>query len=217
MSGVKHRESGERQCAVTRRSLPKGRLLRFVMSPDGEVVPDLKETLPGRGVWTLCDRAVVEDAASKGHFKRGFKADVKISGDLAGLAGRLLEERALAAMALCRKAGQLVTGFSKCDTAIRSGEAVLLIHATDAADDGIRKLANACAFAGHLGAEEIEVFRLWSIDAMSRALGLENAVRAVALHGGATANLKHELERFRAWSGAATQSGGPDPVQADTK
>ena len=42
-----------RRCAVTRALRPKDELIRFVFGPDGAVVPDLKEKLPGRGVWLL--------------------------------------------------------------------------------------------------------------------------------------------------------------------
>jgi predicted RNA-binding protein YlxR (DUF448 family) len=41
----------ERMCALTRAIAPRAELVRFVASPDGEVVPDLKECLPGRGMW----------------------------------------------------------------------------------------------------------------------------------------------------------------------
>ena len=38
-------------CALTRARRPKDELIRFVLGPDGTIVPDLKEKLPGRGVW----------------------------------------------------------------------------------------------------------------------------------------------------------------------
>ncbi len=49
-AGVEADESG-RSCAVTRARRRKDELIRFVLGPDGTVVPDLKERLPGRGLW----------------------------------------------------------------------------------------------------------------------------------------------------------------------
>ena len=39
----------ERQCAVTRQSGDADALIRFVLAPDGLIVPDLERRLPGRG------------------------------------------------------------------------------------------------------------------------------------------------------------------------
>ena len=41
----------ERKCLATGEVQPKGGLVRFVMGPDGQVVPDVVGKLPGRGVW----------------------------------------------------------------------------------------------------------------------------------------------------------------------
>ena len=52
----------QRRCLVTRASRPKGGLLRFVVSPEGVLVPDLGEKLPGRGLYVMPDRALLETA-----------------------------------------------------------------------------------------------------------------------------------------------------------
>ncbi|MEM9899578.1 MAG: DUF448 domain-containing protein, partial [Pseudomonadota bacterium] len=49
----------ERTCIVTGKKAPGRQLLRFVLAPDGIIVPDLAAKLPGRGVWTLEKREVV--------------------------------------------------------------------------------------------------------------------------------------------------------------
>ena len=68
----------ERTCIVTRRvGAPEG-MLRFVLDPQGLVVPDLKRKLPGRGVWVSLDRDILAEAVRKKAFSRGLKAATKI-------------------------------------------------------------------------------------------------------------------------------------------
>ena len=63
---TKDRETPERRCIVTGEVQPRAGLIRFVASPEGEVVPDLAEKLPGRGFWVLAERAALDKAAGKG-------------------------------------------------------------------------------------------------------------------------------------------------------
>ena len=67
----KDRETPERRCIVTGETQPKAGLIRFVAGPDGQVVPDLAEKLPGRGFWVVADRQALDRAAAKGLFSRG--------------------------------------------------------------------------------------------------------------------------------------------------
>src|SRR5215467_5189905 len=82
----------ERLCIATREVRPIGELIRFVVGPDGAAVPDLKRRLPGRGVWITARRHLVEEAVRRRAFERGFKADVRVSADLADELDRLLEQ-----------------------------------------------------------------------------------------------------------------------------
>lgn len=49
-----------RRCVVTRDRLAKERMIRFVVSPDRVLVPDLAGKLPGRGIWLSASRDVIE-------------------------------------------------------------------------------------------------------------------------------------------------------------
>ena len=73
---IKERDEPERRCIVTGEVQPKAGLIRFVAGPDGQVVPDLAEKLPGRGIWVTADRAAIAKAAAKGLFSRGARARV---------------------------------------------------------------------------------------------------------------------------------------------
>src|SRR3979411_2321537 len=134
------RSAAVRMCAVIREVRPIGELIRFVVSPQGEVIPDLKRKLPGRGLWVSASRQSVAEAVKRHQFSRGFKRDVRAAASLAADTESLLERSAIEALAMAAKAGQVVSGFSKVEDALKQGRAAALIHASDGAADGIRKL-----------------------------------------------------------------------------
>jgi len=133
-----------RTCAVSREARPTGELIRFVVAPSGEVVPDIKRRLPGRGLWVSATRQAVAEAVRRHHFSRGFKRDVRVSPALADQTEALLARSAIDALGIAAKAGQVVSGYAKVEAALsqRASRAAIaaLIHAADGAPDGIRKL-----------------------------------------------------------------------------
>ena len=205
--------ANSRSCIVSRREMEKEALLRFVAGPDDRIYPDLKESLPGRGVWVEARRTSVEQAVAKKLFARSLKAQVTADEHLADIVGRLLGERAIQALALARKAGLVVSGFAKVDTAIRSNQASLLFHGSDAARDGRRKLGQAITFVREMGGGDVAVFDCWTSAEMGAALGLQAATHAAALEGGATSALRRAVERWLAYEGRQASRGpesGPD-------
>src|SRR5436853_1261431 len=133
----------ERTCALTRETKPAAEMIRFVVGPHGEAVPDVKRKLPGRGIWVTATRAAIEDAVKRNVFARGFKRDVRVARDLAAQTERMIERAALEALAIAGKAGTVVSGFSRVEKALGGNNILALIHAVDAGDDGKRKLAAA--------------------------------------------------------------------------
>jgi predicted RNA-binding protein YlxR (DUF448 family) len=171
-------------CLVTRETLPAEEMIRFVAAPDGTVTPDLKRALPGRGCSIKADRSLVEEAARKGLFARAFKKDVKAGPDLADLVDRLLVTHMAGMMNMARKSGKFLSGATRVDNAVRSGEALAVFHATDAAADGVRKIAQARkAWALTMEEEEPPVFQLLSYEEMQELLGDNAFIHAVALAG----------------------------------
>ena len=62
-----------RRCVLTRERLPKERMIRFVVGPDRQIVPDLAAKLPGRGIWLSASRDVLETARrARGGLARAF-------------------------------------------------------------------------------------------------------------------------------------------------
>ena len=182
------RSATMRMCAVSREQRPVDELIRFVLSPQGEVVPDLKRKLPGRGLWITASRARVAEAVRRNQFSRGFKRDVRPTATLAEDTEKLLIRSATEALAMAAKAGQVVSGFSKVEDALRGGQAAALIHASDGAADGIRKLD---AIVGQRGGNsgESPVFPIVTVlasEQLDLALGRSNVIHAALLAGPAS-------------------------------
>ena len=174
-----------RMCIVTRESGSPDELIRFVAAPDGTVVADLKRQLPGRGCWVKIDRLLVDKAVAKKSFARALKTDVKAAADLGETVDKLLMQQLMQMMNMARKAGQFITGASKVDAAIRSGAALAVFHATDAAADGVRKIDQARK-AWHLGMEteeEIPSYKLFSESEMEGLMGQNAFIHAAVLAG----------------------------------
>src|SRR5262245_33338961 len=70
-----------RRCIVTRDVLPKDALVRFVIGPSGEVVPDVQGRLPGRGLWVRSERTALSAAVAKNHFARAARRTVDVPAD----------------------------------------------------------------------------------------------------------------------------------------
>src|SRR5271163_5028791 len=108
-----------RMCAVTRQVRPIDELIRFVVSPQGEVVADLKRKLPGRGLWISASHQAVAEAARRHHFRKGFKRDVRVAPTLVSDTEALLVRSAIEALAMAAKAGQVLSGFAKVEGALQ--------------------------------------------------------------------------------------------------
>src|SRR3974390_3864036 len=134
------RSGTARMCALTREVRPVDELIRFVLDGEGQVVPDLKRKLPGRGLWVSASRKVLATAVKRSVFAKGFRKAVKDRETLVAETEGLLVRSALEALAIAAKAGQVVSGFAKVEASLRAGAAGALIHARDGAADGIRKL-----------------------------------------------------------------------------
>lgn len=186
-----------RTCVVTRRQLPIEDLVRFVAGPDGSIVPDIANRLPGRGVWVTLDRKTVDEAAGTKAFNRSLKRQVAVPPDLGALVDRLLSKRLTEALALANKAGLVLTGFTKVDTAISNGSPVVLIHASDGSADGAEKLDRRfSAMCRDLGRNAV-IHTYLTNDEISLALGRANVVHAAVTNGGAARHLLRQAERLR--------------------
>jgi uncharacterized protein len=195
-----HTRERERFCVATRTVHPASDLIRFVVGPNGEAVPDIKSNLPGRGVWVTGTREALEDAIKRKAFAHGFKRDVRLPPDLATRTERLLEQAVLDALAMAHKAGLVAAGFNRVVTALEREDVVALLHAAEASQEGVRKLAAAVR---RQPSQPLPVIEFLTSAQLDLALGRPNVVHAAQLAGPASDTLlsrSRRLERFRTGS-----------------
>ena len=140
MSKVKSNEQSERRCVVTGKSLAKASLIRFVIGPDGGIVPDIANKLPGRGVWVTATKGKIQEAVQRKQFHRGFGQSVDVSSEIDQQVEHLLEKAALGHLKMANKAGAVIYGFTKLMAAIEKGVIIALIHAQEASVPESEKL-----------------------------------------------------------------------------
>jgi len=200
-------------CAVSREVRPIDELIRFVVSPQGEVIPDLKRKLPGRGLWVSASRRTVAEAVRRHQFSKGFKRDVRVAATLPADTEALLVRSATEALAMAAKAGQVVSGFAKVEGLLEQGKAEALLHASDGAADGIRKLdAIAGQRSRNIGESPVlAIVTVLTSAELDLALGRSNVIHAALLAGPASKTFLSRcqtLVRYRMADDDKTEGGG---------
>jgi uncharacterized protein len=201
----------ERTCIATGTKGVPEEMLRFALGPDGSVVPDIQRKLPGRGVWTRLSFDAVRRAVAKQAFSRAFRAKAAAPASLAETVDALLERDALQSLSIANKAGLVVAGAFKVDSAIEARGVAALIEASDGAPDGAAKRARA--LRARLGPEAGAVVRvdLFSSGQLDLALGRANVIHAALKHGAASSAFLARGDRLRRYreskADAATGTG----------
>ncbi len=193
------REDPERRCVVTGEVQPKAGLIRFVLSPDGIVTPDLAGKLPGRGVWVTADRAAIDKAAQKGLFARGAKAPAKVPDGLADLVEAGLAKRVIELISLDRKAAKAVCGFEKVKGWLADGHAKVLLQASDGSDRGKGKLWTP---------EGGRWFGCLTSNELGQAFGRDSVIHAALAAGGLAKRVVEEAAKL---NGLRHTDGGTPP------
>jgi predicted RNA-binding protein YlxR (DUF448 family) len=199
------REDPERTCIVTRAAAPVDALIRFVVAPDGAVVPDFRRRLPGRGMWVTARADCVATAEKRKLFARAHGGPVKVEPGLADRVERGFAAAALAALSMARKAGTLTAGFAKVEAALVKEDVIALIHAAEAAPDGVAKL-NAAANRRQGGGKPA-VIRCFTGEQLDLAFGRPNVIHAALLAGPASRNLMARVETWLAFRGEDRPAG----------
>lgn len=173
---------------------PKAELVRFVVAPDGQLVPDIAGKLPGRGLWLTARRDIVATALTKRLFARAARQKVIVGNELASRVEILLAERCREQIGLARRAGQAVMGFAKVEAALAQGKAGLLLAAADGAADGrgkLKALAPGLPLVEQLTGSEL-----------GAAFGREHVVHAAVAPGPLARALIAEAARLAGFRGA---------------
>lgn len=188
----------QRTCIATGETGAPERMIRFVIGPEGDVVPDLARRLPGRGLWVKAERAAVERAVAKNLFARAARASVKPAADLAERVERLLLERALSDLSRARRAGRAVAGFVRVEQMVGQRRAGLLVVADEADGDGL----------GKLKASGLPIARLGDAAALGGIFGREQAVYVAVARDDAGGAFIERIEAGAArWRGYRLNSG----------
>lgn len=181
-------EDTTRRCIATGASLPKAELVRFVIGPSSEVVPDVAGKLPGRGIWVSADRAALELATSKNLFSRSAKKPVKVSANLPDEVEALIVRQIVQLIALSRKSGQAITGFEKVKQAAQDRTVAVLLQASNGSEaqkSKIRPPTGEKSYISCLSGQELGL-----------AFGRENVIHAALAAGGLDKRIVEEAARL---------------------
>lgn len=181
-------DSPERRCIVSGEAHAKDALIRFVAGPDGTVVPDVAERLPGRGVWVSANRASLEKAIKTGAFARALKTSVIAPDDLVERVASLLASRVLGYVGFARRSGKAVAGFMTVGKWLREGRVAVLFAASDGAQGGAGKLKAL--------APDLPVLEIFTSDELGAAFGRSHAVHAAVAAGPLADAIRRETDRL---------------------
>lgn len=197
----------QRRCIVSGVVAGREALIRFVVSPANEILPDIHARCPGRGIWVSATRASLEQALKSRSFAKAARAPVGVSQNLVQEVEALLVRQALNILGLALKAGAVTLGFVKAQDLISRGRALALLQASDAAPNGVEKLGTGARQA------DIPVIALFSASELGLALGRENVVHAALSKDRLARRVLEEARRlagFRpGWAGIDTSASVP--------
>ena len=184
----KTRDEPERRCIATGEVQPKRGLIRFAVSPDGQIVPDILEKLPGRGIWVAAERDALETAVQKKLFARGAKQAVQVSDTLVDDVEALLAKRLIDGISMARKAGKAIAGYEKVKDWLGRDKARILFQATDGSERGKSKL--------HPPGGRGSFFEVLNASELGLSFGRERVIHAALGFGGLTERIREDAIRL---------------------
>ncbi|MEE9433476.1 MAG: DUF448 domain-containing protein [Sphingorhabdus sp.] len=203
------RHTPVRKCILSGERDDRSALIRLALGPDGQVAPDIHAKAPGRGAWIGVSLDELTKAQSKGRLKsalhHAFKVkQLSIAEDLAARISAGLEKALLDRLGLEARASNLICGADKVDAAARGGHVALLLHAADASEDGAGKRDQSWRVGSDAeGSGKRGVHLPFDRDALSAALGRNNAVHVAITDKNAAERVMHYLGRWLKFNGCS--------------
>ena len=194
---AKIRDEPERRCIATGEVQPKRGLIRFAVGPDGQIVPDVLEKLPGRGIWVAAERDALTTAIDRRLFARAAKQPVTVPDSLLDDVEMLLAKRLIDGISMARKAGLAVAGYEKVKDWLGREEARILFQATDGSERGKSKL--------HPPGGRGSFFEVLTASELGLSFGRERVIHAALGFGGLTERIREDAIRL---SGVRELGGG---------
>ena len=188
--GIKAKRSPERTCLATGDTREKAGMIRFVLSPDGELVPDVVGTLPGRGVWVSATREAMHTVIRKGGFSRGFKKQIKADATLVDRVEQRLRARLIHWISLGNKCGDAVMGFAKVEAALKANTPALVFLAADAGAADSDKIQSL------IEKRRAELCSLLTRAELAQPFGREDTVHVAVQPGGIAQQMQKEIRRL---------------------
>ena len=178
----------ERKCIATGEVRPQSELIRFVVGPETQIVPDIMGKLPGRGIWVSADRKALDKAVSKRLFARSAKQAVTVPEDLVAQVEVQLARRVVDLISLARKSGGAVSGYEKVKDWLAKDYAEVLIQASNGSERGKSKLSTPYGgtYIGWLKAEELGL-----------AFGRQTVIHGALASGGLALRVVEEALRLK--------------------
>jgi len=183
----------QRTCIACRAVNNKKQLLRFVLSPDNDVLLDYQQRLPGRGVYTCSQEQCLKTAVKKQAFRRGFRKEISAV-DFLELKAQLraaVEKKILNLIGMGRKAGVVSSGTNAVLEQLKKDPGPALVFITEDISTSIGEKIFRLA-----GLKHVYCVQMFSKQLIGHIVGKEER-SAIAFDNGALADtLKFELQRF---------------------
>jgi predicted RNA-binding protein YlxR (DUF448 family) len=180
---------------VTRQQQPKERMIRFVLGPGRELVPDLAGRLPGRGMWLSAEADVLERALSRGAFAKASRGPVHSPPELPQRIEDGLRSRVRDLVGFARRGGQAVCGWQAVKEWLQAGRVGLLVEARDGSAAERQRL---------VGQREIAVVTPLDAAALGAVFGRDHAVHVAVAPGRMAESIAAEAARLDGIRGSRT-------------
>jgi uncharacterized protein len=177
-------------------------MLRFVVGPDRQIVPDLAAKLPGRGIWLSARRDVLETARARNAFARAARAPVGVPAGLLLVVEQGLTRRVIELLGLTRRAGQAVCGFERAREWLAGHQAGIIVQARDGSTEERARFLS--------GIRDVPVASPLTAQALGAVFGRDHVVHVVVAPGRLAEALKIETDRL---AGVAGQDGNREQAE----
>lgn len=198
MSQKRGQERPQRSCLGCREIRDRNSLIRYVLSPQGEVVPDLEARLPGRGAYTCVDSSCLETAIKRSLFNRSFRREVTVLPPevMVAQVASLMRSRILGYLGLANRAGKIISGSSLvCDALRGKNKPELILVAVDASVNIADKVILLASV------HSVRAERMLTKEDFGAILGKSSRSAIAVRHSGFVARLVSEIERYRNFLG----------------
>jgi uncharacterized protein len=177
-----------RTCLVTRQTLSKDQMIRFVISPFGALVFDFQKKLPGKGYWITPKRDLIEIAIKKNIFSKLSKQKVEIDSNFIVLLQDKLRQRCLSYFHLLKKASLIVCGLEKVKQKIQKDKWGTLIIANNSPKSDFHKIPNN---------DRLTIYEFFTGEELGKIFDREFIVYIAVGYGPLCDKFSHELKSYQ--------------------